>query len=61
MTNGVELDSIEPLETIQASFDYLIRESPMGEASKDALMLNFDHKLKLEFLGTKVTSNAGLL
>lgn len=33
----------------------------MGETRKDALMLNFDHKLKLEFHGTKVTSDAGLL
>lgn len=44
-----------PMETIQASFDYLIREKPMGQsqARKDAL--------KLEFHGTKVTSGAGLL
>ena len=33
----------------------------MGEASKDALRLDFDHKLKLEFHGTKVTSDGGLL
>ena len=31
----------------------------MGEARKDALRLNFDRKVKLEFHGTKVTSDAG--
>jgi len=29
----------------------------MGEARKNALRLNFDHKLKLEFNGIKVTSD----
>ena len=33
----------------------------MGERKKDALRVNFDRKLKLEFHGVKVTSNAGLL
>jgi len=33
----------------------------MGESKKDALRVNFDKKLKLEFHGTKVTSDAGLL
>ena len=49
MTNGLEFNSIEPVETIQASLDYQMREKPMGETRKDALTLNFDHKLKLEF------------
>ena len=33
----------------------------MGEGCKNALRLNFDRKLNLEFHGTKVTSDAGLL
>ena len=33
----------------------------MGEACKDALRLDFNHKLKLEFHGSKVTSDGGLL
>jgi hypothetical protein len=33
----------------------------MGEDKKDALRVNFDSKLKLEFHGVKVTSDAGLL
>ncbi len=31
------------------------------ERSKDTYRLNFDRKLKVEFHGTRVTSNAGLL
>jgi len=49
------------MESIQASFDYIKRENRMGEARKDALQLDFDRRLKLEFHGTKVTSDAGLL
>jgi len=31
----------------------------MGERKKDALRVNFERKLKLEFHGVKVTSDAG--
>ncbi|MHC4424708.1 MAG: IS1380 family transposase, partial [Planctomycetota bacterium] len=49
------------METTHASFSHFLRENPMGEARKDALRLDFDRGLKLEFHGTKVTSDGGLL
>ena len=49
------------MDAIQASFDCSDLENPMGERRKDALRLNFDRKLKLEFHGTPVTSDAGLI
>jgi hypothetical protein len=36
-------------------------ENLIGEGKKDALRVNFDRKLKLEFYGAKVTSDAVLL
>jgi hypothetical protein len=49
------------MDAIQTSFDCSDLENPMGERRKEALRLNFDRKLKLEFHGTKVTSDAGLI
>jgi hypothetical protein len=61
VTSEQDFDNIELMETTQASLDYLIWENPMGETRKDALRLDFDRKLKLEFHGTKVAIDGGLL
>ena len=36
-------------------------ENPMGERCTEAIRVDFDRKVKMEFHGAKVTSDAGLL
>ena len=38
-----------------------IKGHPMGEAGRDALRMGFSRKVKLEFHGAAVSSDAGLL
>jgi len=49
----VEFVRIELMEGVWSSCHYTKFENPMGERSKDALRLDFDRKLKVEFHGTK--------
>jgi hypothetical protein len=59
VTNEQDFDSIELMDAIQAGFGCSDLENPMGKRCRDTLRVNFDRKLKPEFNGTKVTSNAG--
>ena len=56
-----ETARMELVEIVQASSGPLMGENLMGDARKDALKLDFDRRLKLDFHGTKIASDAGLL
>jgi hypothetical protein len=59
ITNLREWPTYYLMEATQASFDYYELENPMGERRKDALRVNPGAPgLKVEFHGTKVTSDA---
>jgi hypothetical protein len=61
VTEEQDFDSMELMDAVQGSFDYSELENLMGERRKDALRLDPGAPgLKLEFHGTKVTSDAGL-
>jgi hypothetical protein len=48
------------METTQAIFSHFFRENSVDEARKDAMRFDFDRRLKVEFHGMKVTSDAGV-
>ena len=48
-------DSLELMETTQGAFSHSLWENPMGETRKDALRLDFNGRLKLDFHGKSLT------
>lgn len=47
------------MDAVQTSFDCSNLEKLMGETCKNALMANFDRKLKLELHEAKLTNGTG--
>jgi hypothetical protein len=60
VTNELIFNNIELMESTQASLDCSDLENPMGERRNDALRLDFDRKVKVEFRRMRITSDVGL-
>ena len=52
-------DLRQPLKQEVDAFHANVTGNPMGDANNDDLRVSFDSRLKLKFLGSQVTTDAG--